>query len=70
MSKSGKSAMRSHALSVYPETPAAEFMEWLQKVWANLTPAQRKSAYMEIRPHKDMVMLGFRWSATDIKLGE
>lgn len=53
--------MSSRTMSVFPDTPASEVMEWLQRVWATLTPEEREHATMEARPVKDMVMVGYRW---------
>ncbi len=55
--------MTSRAMSVYPDTPAQDVMDWLQGVWANFTPQEQANAVMEARPVKDMVMVGFRWDS-------
>ncbi len=52
----------SRTRSVYKDTDAGEYIEWLNRIWNSLTDEQKASAYMDARPCANMVMVGLKYA--------
>lgn len=63
-----KERMGSHTRSVYSDTEAAEFMEWLSRTWAQLPPEKKAAATFEVRSSvAGFFMVGFKWDLAEPK---
>lgn len=58
-------ATTSRTRSVYKDTEAADFMQWLLRIWSGLTDEQKAGAYMEARQSVGMAMVGLRYRDSD-----